>query len=71
MSGNNKLHLPVLQAGAMLDAPLRVPGAAALEGRELPPLERPPEGTGPVRASSYVVYVDLPDDGERMLLTHT
>ncbi|HEY7511560.1 MAG TPA: radical SAM protein [Vicinamibacteria bacterium] len=70
-NGNHKLHLPVLQAGGVLDAPLRLPGAATPEGRELPALERPPEGTGPVRASSYVVYVDLPDDGERMLLTHT
>jgi uncharacterized protein len=29
-----------------------------------------PEGTGPERTSGYTVYVDLPDDPERMLLVH-
>jgi uncharacterized protein len=72
MQTDKKIHLTVIQngIGAPLDAPIHVPTPAALDGRKMLSLERPPEGSGPQRASSYVVYVDLPDDSEHMLLTH-
>lgn len=71
MSSEQKFRLPILQksTAASLDALLALPATPALPD-DLPKVERRSAGSGPVRTSSYVIYVDLPDAREEMLLVH-
>jgi uncharacterized protein len=71
MAFDKGVPLAVARGGAVLDTPIQVPRPSVPEGQQTPALERPPQGTGPWRASSYVVYVDLPEEPEHVLLTHT
>ena len=73
MPTDTKIRLTVVQSGVgtPLDALIHVSTPAVLDGRETLAREWHPEGSGPQRASSYIVYVDLPDDSEHMLLTHS